>query len=171
MNRVEEHRISIVWAFELLDDVIDDVTPEMADWMPPGTANPLGAAYAHALCSADEMVNRVLAGGEPLFSSSWAGQTGISEPQMLLTDEWALRMMIDIGVARQYAQAVSESIDAYLEGLDESDLDRVVDLSAVDMGQRTVSWILAALVAGHLHNMVGEIAVLKGLQGGRGYPY
>lgn len=170
MNRLEDHRLSILYAFELLDSVVADVNAEVADWMPPGTANPLGATFAHALCSADATVNTLLAGGASLFESSWAEKTGISEPQMALTDEWALRVMVEITAARAYAQAVYESIEAYLDALTEDDLDRLVDLTAYDMGERPVSWILSALVAGHVHNMIGEIAVLKGLQGGRGYP-
>jgi len=170
MNRVEEHRINLLWAFEFLDQVTSDVTPEMADWMPPGTANPLGATYAHALCSADVLVNSILAGRPPLFETSWTGTTGISEPQMALTDEWALRVLVDLGRARPYAQAVFESVDAYLDQLEENDLDRAIDLSNFGFGDRSISWILSALVAGHIHNMIGEIAVLKGLQGGRGYP-
>jgi hypothetical protein len=171
MNRIEEHRINLLWAFDLLDQVVADVTPEMADWMPPGTANPLGATYAHALCSADAMVNGLLAGGTPLYESVWEGQTGISEPQMALTDEWALRVLVDVSKARPYAQALAESIEAYLDSLEEDDLDHTIALPNFDMGERTVSWILSGLVAGHLHNMTGEIAVLKGLQGGRGYPF
>lgn len=171
MNRIEEHRINLLWAFDLLDQVVADVTPEIADWMPPGTANPLGATYAHALCSADAVVNGLLSEGTPLYEGAWEGRTGISEPQMALTDEWALRVLVDVGKARPYAQALAESIEAYLDSLEEDDLDRTIALPAFDMSEHTVSWILSGLVAGHIHNMIGEIAVLKGLQGGRGYPF
>lgn len=170
MNRLEDQRLNLLYAFELLDDVVADVSSEMADWMPPGTANPLGATYAHALCSADGIVHGLLAGGTPLFEGAWAETTGISEPQMALTDEWALRVMVNVTQARAYAQAVFESIDAYLDELKEEDLNRLIDLGAFNLGERPLSWVLAALVAGHVHNMIGEIAVLKGLQGGRGYP-
>ena len=171
MNRIEEHRINLLWAFDLLDQVVADVSPEMADWMPPGTANPLGATYAHALCSADAIVNGLLAAGTPLYEGDWDGRTGISEPQMALTDEWALRVLVDVSKARPYAQALAESIEAYLDTLEEDELDRTIALPSFDMNERTVSWILSGLVAGHIHNMTGEIAVLKGLQGGRGYPF
>ena len=63
------------------------------------------------------------------------------------------------------------SINDYLDTVSEADLDRVLDLTAYELGHRTVSWVLNALVAGHLNNMAGELSTLKGVQGLRGYPF
>jgi hypothetical protein len=34
-----------------------------------------------------------------------------------------------------------------------------------------VAWVLSALVISHMNNMIGESAVLKGIQGAKGYPW
>ena len=46
-----------------------------------------------------------------------------------------------------------------------------VDLSEAGLGVRTVDWLLSALLTSHINNMAGEISCLKGLQGGKGYPF
>ena len=56
-----------------------DVTPEQAHWIPPGVALPIGASYAHVVVGQDSVINGMLKGGAPLFASSWAGKTGLSE--------------------------------------------------------------------------------------------
>ncbi len=171
MNAIELLHIELKWAHELLDLVMQDVTPGMAAWKPPGTANPLGATYAHAVFSEDAVVNIALRGGIPLYEGDWRGRTGIENPQWGIEFEWARSLTVDLDAMRTYAQAVYASSESYLAEIDEADLDREVDLTSQDLGVQTVGRILTALVASHLNNMAGEISVLKGLQGGKGYPF
>ena len=79
-------------------------------------------------------------------------------------------MKIDLAALCAYARAVAEQTDAWLAGLSEADLDRPLDLSGVGFGQHTLGTAIALLIANHLGTETGEIAVLKGLQGARGYP-
>jgi hypothetical protein len=171
MDAIAYLRMDLKWGHELMELVMGDATQAHADAAPPGTANPLGATYAHALTSEDVIVQGWLQGQQPLFESSWSGRTGISEPQFGSDFEWARRVRVDLPAARQYAQAVYAATDRYLGSLRPDDLDATLDLSARGFGQRTAGWALSALVASHLHNMVGEAAVLKGVQGARGYPW
>lgn len=171
MNGIDVHREAVGWASELLEMTVADVTGEQACWMPPGIANPLGATYAHAVCSVDVIVQSVLKGEAPLFATSWAGKTGVSQPQLASTYEWARSLQVDLPVLREYARAVYQNADAYLASLQEADLEQERDLSGAGLGVRTVSWVLTALLCSHLNNMAGEISVLKGLQGARGYPF
>jgi hypothetical protein len=46
-----------------------------------------------------------------------------------------------------------------------------MDLSAVGLGQHTLGSAIGLLIANHLGTETGEIAVLKGIQGARGYPF
>lgn len=161
----------IRWAHELLNMVTADITEEQIYWIPPGIANPLGAIYAHAVCEADAIVNGLLKGGEPLFSSSWKDRTGVSEPRMNLQLDEARSLKLNLDDFRRYAQAVFTAIESYASSLDESDLDREVDLTRTGLGKKNVAWVLSALVAGHLNNMSGEISCLKGIQGAKGYPF
>jgi DinB superfamily len=163
-------REQVQQAHTFLESTMEGVTPEQAHWTPPGVANPLAATYVHAIASEDLAINMVLLGGTPLYASTWAEQTGISDVQPLSTAEWAQRVRIDLPATRRYAQAVHAATDAYLATLTDEDLTRNLDLSSFGLGQMTVVALLSRMVLGHIDNMCGEISVLKGLQGAKGYP-
>lgn len=170
MNATTLLREQIQQAHEFLKAVMEGVTSEQAQWIPPGTANPLAATYVHAIASEDLAINMVLKGSAPLYATTWAGKTGISEVQPLTTAQWARRVQIDLPTAQSYAQAVHAATDTYLATLTDDDLTRVLDLSSFGLGQMPVGTLLNRMVLGHIDNMCGEIAVLKGLQGAKGYP-
>ena len=171
MTAIATHRTALKWAFELLEMTMAGVTQEQADWPPPGNANSISATYAHAVCALDGVVNGLFRGGAPLFATSWAGKTGVSDPQIISTPEWARSVRLELDRARAYAQAAYADLDAYIAGLSETDLARELDLSMAGLGTRTLDWCLSALVTGHLNNMAGEISCLKGIQGAKGYPF
>src|SRR5207248_10726983 len=75
-------------ARKVLDGTMADVTQTQADYAPPGIANPLGATYAHVVCSEDMVVQGMFRQLPPLFASSWQGRTGLSEPMPLPGPEW-----------------------------------------------------------------------------------
>jgi len=171
MNAIETHREALRWSYELLEMVMDGVTEDLAHAHPPGIANPIAATYAHAITDLDAIPNLLLQGNLPLFETTWKGRTGISEPQWVSDFEWARRVRVDLPAARAYGEAAYESADDYIAGLSDADLTREVDLTAQGLGVQTVSWCIAALIASHLNNMAGEISVLKGILGQRGYPF
>lgn len=171
MDAIAYLREDMGWAHGLLELVMQDVTQQQLDWAPPGTANPLGATYAHALTSEDVLVHRWLQNAVPLMESEWKGRTGISEPQFGSDFEWARRVRVQLPAAQAYAQAVYTATDHYLASLEPAALDRVLDLSEQGFGPKTVAWVLSALVISHMNNMIGESAVLKGIQGAKGYPW
>jgi len=163
-------------ARRVLDGTMADVTQAQADYLPPGIANPLGATYAHVVWSEDMVVQGMLRQAPPLFASTWSGRTGLSEPMPSPGPEWAnyaawtRRVKIDLEALRQYARAVATQTDAWIAGLGDEELDRPLDLSGAGFGQHTLGTAIALLLANHLGTETGEIAVLKGLQGARGYP-
>jgi hypothetical protein len=171
MNRNATHKEGLTWACSLLEMVMEDVTTEQAHWVPPGIANPLGAIYAHAVLGIDSLINALFQRKQPLFARDWAGKTGISEPKWGMEIQWARNLQVDLPAARTYAQAVYQNAQDYLDKLHDQDLDRQLDLTAQGLGVHSLSWCLEALVTGHIHNMTGEVSVLKGIQGSRGYPF
>ena len=170
MNATALLREQVQQAHDFLNATLEGVTSEQAHWTPPGTANPLAATYVHAIVSQDVAINAVLQGGAPLFATAWAEKTGISEIETKPTAEWARRVRIDLPTTRSYGQAVHAATDAYLATLTDEDLARVLDLTSVGFGMMTVGTLLNRMVLGHVDNMTGEISVLKGLQGAKGYP-
>jgi hypothetical protein len=174
--RVELVRRIVRDARQVLDGTMADVSQSQADFIPPGIANPLGATFAHVVCTEDLVVQGMFRQVAPLFASSWAGRTGLSEPMptpgVNWTDygPWTRRVKIDLDALRAYAQAVAEQTDSWLAGLSEADLDQPLDLSGVGLGQHSWASGIALVLGNHLGTETGEIAVLKGIQGARGYP-
>jgi DinB superfamily len=175
-TRVDLVRRIIQDARQLLDGTMADVSQAQVDYVPPGIANPLGATFAHVVCSEDMVVHAMFRQTAPLFASSWAGRTGLSEPMPMPGPDWpnygpwTRRVKVDLAALRAYAQAVASETDAWLAGLSDADIDRPMDLAGVGLGQHTWASAIALLVANHLGTETGEIAVLKGIQGARGYP-
>ena len=73
-------------------------------------------------------------------------------------------MKVDLHALGQYREAVFSATDEYLSSLADDDLKRVMDLSAVGLGQRTLGWVISNAVLGHRLSHWGEISCLKGLQ-------
>jgi hypothetical protein len=175
-TRVELVRRIVRDARQVLEGTMADVTQQQAEYVPPGIANPLGATYAHVVCSEDMIVQGMFRQVQPLGASDWAARTGLSEPMPMPGPGWAeyqpwtRRVKIDLAQLRAYAQAVAEQTDTWIAGLSDADLDRPIDLSGVGLGQHTLGSAIGLLVANHLGTETGEIAVLKGIQGARGYP-
>ena len=175
-TRVEFVRRIVRDARQVLDGTMADVTPTQVHFIPPGVANPLGATYAHVVCSEDMIVQGMFRQVAPLSASTWVDRTGLSEPMPMPGPGWAdygpwtRRVKIDLDQLRTYAQSVADETDSWLSGLSDADLDRPMDLSGLGLGHHTLALAIALLLANHLGTETGEIAVLKGIQGARGYP-
>jgi hypothetical protein len=162
-----------------LDGTMADVTSDQAHYAPPGRANPIGATFAHLVCSEDLIVNGMLRQQAPLFVSSHAETTGLSEPMPTPGSAdwgeayaaWARRVRVDLTALKSYAEAVYAATDTYLESLADSDLDRELDLTAVGFGKQKLGWMLNLLVLNHIGTETGEISAVKGVQGAKGYPF
>jgi DinB superfamily len=175
-TRVEFLRRIVRDARQVLEGTMADVTQAQVDYIPPGIANPLGATYAHVVCTEDMVVQGMFRQLAPLAATSWAGRTGLSEampvpgPEWENYGPWTRRVKVDLPALRAYAQAVADETDTWLAALAEAELDRPLDLTGAGLGQHTLASAIALLVANHIGTETGEIAVLKGIQGARGYP-
>ncbi len=152
------------------EGTMQDVTPELAHWQPPGKTQSIAANYIHVLTAEDFLMNGIVRGSAPLMASSFAGKTGFSEaPPPGNRDEWASQVRVDLDAARAYAQAVYASTSAYLDTATDEDLSRIVDMSAVGFGDQPVSFLIGLLLL-NIHNHCGEISAIKGINGLQGYP-
>ncbi len=173
MNTVELIRQNVKTAHEWFEGTVAGVSDEMAHARPAGNAHPIGSRYAHMVVGEDTMVNAILKGGAPLYASAWAGKTGIPDPDKAFSTslEWAQNVRIDLDELRSYAQAVYENTDRYLASVDPEELERTIDLSAMEMGSWSLGSFLLTFVLGHARDIMGEISALKGIQGEQGYPF
>lgn len=155
---------------------IADVTPDMLHKDPGGKALPLGAIYAHLVFSEDAILQGMVLKKTPLSESSFKDKTGLDKPMPPMdenwsqaNEEWSHSMRLDLEPFRKYAKAVFAQTDAYVDSLTDEDLDKEVDLGA--WGKTTVATIVSDYIIAHILNLTGEISVLKGIQGAKGYPF
>jgi hypothetical protein len=170
MDAIDLLRWQTKKAWECLETTTSDVTEEQANWQPAGTANPIGANYAHLMITADAGFNTQLFGGMPLMATKFRGQIGLSEMPHAAGGwhDWR-RLCVDWAGLREYGQAVCECVEGHVDSLTPEDLERRVDMSAHGLG----IWKGLDIVDLHGQHHVcihgGEIACLKGLQGAQGY--
>jgi hypothetical protein len=50
-------------------------------------------------------------------------------------------------------------------------LNKGVDMSAFGMGERKAYDFIGNIIISHIHQIMGEISVLKGVQGLKGFPF
>lgn len=158
-----------------LDQTMEGVTDAVAAFMPQGTANPIAGTYAHLIFSEDFFVHGFLKKTQPLFETTFKDKTGASELQPTEWEsaypKWLRSVQVDMKQFREYSKAVQEASEAYVAALTDEDLEKDVDMSAFGMGTRKVYDFIANMISGHAYSIMGEVAVLKGIQGLKGYPF
>lgn len=141
-----------------------------------GMAFPLGATYAHLIFSEDAIVQGMLQGKPPLAQEFWKDKTGASLPFPQMDEnwevnnrEWSNNVQIDLPKLREYAKAVYEATDAYINSLNDEDLEKEVDLGS--WGKKTIAEILYSYIIAHTNQLAGELSALKGVHGSKGYQF
>jgi len=171
MNAVELLSAQIKQAHGVVTGTVADLTPEQASWSPGGEANPIGAELLH-LIAAEDMFLCMMTNRQPLAMGAYAGKTGASEPHpMGGYGDWAKRVKADVAQARDYMAAVFKSTEEYVASLTPEELDREVDLSPAGMGKMSLGDFITMTSVVHPSNHAGEISVMKGIQGSKGYPF
>jgi hypothetical protein len=173
MNTVELIRYSLNNAFDILGQVTSDLTPELADWTPPGIANPIGATYWHAVSGVDEVVYGWGMGQAPLHKrDGWREKVlTVAAPEPEHGGDYLAYMRairVDLPTLHDYTRAVAESVQCWLASLTPADLEREIDSP---LGKVNLAQLLEVFVIWHINAHCGEIAALKGCQGARGYPF
>jgi hypothetical protein len=171
MDALELLRIQVRGAYEWLEITLNDITPEMVKWQPPGLANSIGVTYAHLVFTADFDVNSRFHGGMPVAATEFKGDIGLSElfPGGFGWEELSRRLQVDWPKLRKYGAAVHRSIEKRLEALSPRELDTPVDMSVHGLGMWTGLDIYNLHGIDHPRLHGGEIACLKGLQGVPGW--
>jgi hypothetical protein len=173
MNTVELTQYSLGNAFDILGQVVADLTQEQADWAPPGIANPIGATYWHTVSSVDEIVHKWIRGEEPLRQKGgWQEKAlAVSVPEPGHGGDYLAYMQairVDIAALHAYTEAVAEAIQCWLASLTPEDLERELE---TPIGKLSVGRMLETFIIWHINAHCGEIAALKGCLGVKGYPF
>jgi hypothetical protein len=198
MNTIELIHYSLRLAFDLLGQVVSDLTQEQADWLPPGKANPIGALYWHTVAYSDQLVHEwcmppfrqityeewlqakcakrdLDMGQAPLRQSAgWEEKVVLASPPETPGDPyWDLRaaregLRVDLAALHDYAQATDQALQSWVASLALEDLQRMID---TPVGILNLGQYLELCVIWHINVHCGEISALKGCQGLTGYPW
>jgi hypothetical protein len=159
----------------VLEQTMEGVTDEVAHFMPPGKANPIAGTYAHLIFSEDLFIHNFLKKTQPLCETTFKDKTGASELHPMEWEtaypKWLKEVKLDVTKFREYAKAVYADSEAYVATLTDEDLEKDVDMSAFGMGTKKTYDFISNLISGHAYPIMGEISVLKGIQGLKGYPF
>jgi hypothetical protein len=157
MNTVGLIHFSLGFAFDLLEQVVSDLTQEQADWVPPGTASTIGAIYSHTITYVDFIVQNVCIGqSDAVFAEPPPAKIRMQEVQ------------VDLSALHEYAGEVQSAAQDWLSSLTPADLERKME---THIGELTLGQMLEAFVIWHINVHCGEISALKGCQGLKGYPW
>ena len=152
------------------EETVSTVTAGQANWWPSGTANSIGATYLHVVINTDVEINRLIHHSEPLVESQWHGNVGQGAPyDPDRFDRWVRHVSVDWDLLREYGRAVHKAFVDSLDKLSDEQLDGPVDMTRTGLGiwQGRDLYELHGCAHPYIHG--GEIAVLKGLQGGVGW--
>ena len=168
MNVIEYIQLEMAGVRRSVDRVMNDMTPELFNWAPPGTANTISATFVHFMKAEDDFIQKIIQGKPSIWETgTWSQKTGIQTPPGI-GEDWSKfkHRQIAIQPLLDYKVAVWAATDAYLASLTPEDLDRMVKFAG---GERSVGAMLFLSASQSLsHN--GEIAALKGIQGAKGLP-
>ena len=155
-----------------LDEAMEDLSQEQAHWRPYDQGNHIAFIAWHYTRTVDNVVRFVLQRrptvwlerklDERFGLDSKAQGTGMA-PQ----DAASLRVS-DIPAFCVYMKAIWKESQAYLDSATEEDLAREVTVRP--LGELTVQELLATTLLTHGFTHLGEIWLLRGLQGLRGSP-
>lgn len=145
--------------------VTGDLTAEQAHWQPPGVANPIIGLMFHVVGLEDRLIQQTIQGKPTIWDSANWGQKLNMQPFGRLTLESGRALKVDFVRFQEYAKEVAAATEAYIAKLTDAELDRQVQGFR---GPVPVANMLGT-VSNQLLEHGGEIAVLKGLQGAKGY--
>ena len=175
MNTVELIHYSLGFAFDLLEQVVSDLTQEQVEWMPPGTANPIGALYWHTVSYVDELAHDWAIGQASLGKrDGWEERVVIAsppkDPDDPYADLWVVRegLQVDLPALHDYARATAQTLLDWVASLTPEDLERTIETT---IGELSLAQMLEAYIIWHINVHCGEISALKGCQGLKGYPW
>ena len=153
----------------MIDQAVRELAPEQLHWVPPDSkANHIGFTLWHYVRTEDNIVQFVLQNRKPTvwIEGGYVERFGLDRVAqgtgMPTEDAHALRLP-PIGDWMAYQGAVWQTTDAYLSSVDEETLQQVMKVRPFpDMPAQQV---FASVLLTHGHGHLGEICILRVLQG------
>jgi len=158
---------------ESLEDAMKDLTSEQLHWRPSEGCNHIAFSLWHYVRTEDNLIRFILQDRRtPVWlEQGWDGRLGLDRVAqgtgMSPEDATAIRLPSAEGFL-PYMRAVWQSTEEYLSSITDDDLQNVFTVKP--MGERPAVQVLTENLLTHGFSHLGEIWVLRGLQGLKGSP-
>jgi len=162
-----EYLLSSVKAVnDMVDTAMQDLTDDVVNFQPGGTANTIAQLLAHMVTGQDLLINDKIGGGRSLHESGWAEKTGIpvERPLIWQREGW----QIDIPGFDAYRKEVAKAAEWTFVSMKPEDLDH--EVSWVRGPTRPLALMTQVIFVHHALGHCGEISAIKGMQGLKGLP-
>ena len=155
-----------------LEEAMQGLSQEQAHWRPNEQGNHIAFIAWHYARTVDNIVRFVLLRQPTVWmEGKWDQRFGLdSKAQGTgMSPEDAMALSIsDISAFCTYMSEVWKETQAYLETVTENDLER--RMTVRPLGELTLEQVLGTTLLTHGYSHLGEIWLLKGLQGLQGSP-
>ena len=172
MGSIDYFRSALKGLHKNFLDAIEDLTEEQIHFRPLDQGNHIAFILWHLVRTEDTVVNLMLRGKKPVWNEEgWDEKLGL-DPRAQgtgMTQEQSAEISIkSMGDFSTYMANVFKSTEAYLEELQDGDLDEVRDTKM--MGKRSLYEIIGGTTLQHASSHLGEIYYVRGLLGLKGSP-
>lgn len=157
------------------------LTPEQMTWQPEGHDTSIAFAIWHAYRAEDDLLHGLVVKRPTVFASGeWAARLPVADRGATpfgngFSREQIGRLRLDAGELCAYADAVGESLMTWLSSASEAELRSEVRLPFFagvypNMEAMTALDAMTFFAVGHTSEHLGEVQMLKGMQGMKGAP-
>jgi len=155
--------------YNQMDEILRDVTEEQFHWIPPGNANPIACILIHILSAEDDIIQSIFRREPAIWEQQMCDRKIWIKVPPMPGQGWdeVRKTNLPMAPILEYGGIVRAATLAYLDTLNAKELRRKVVFFGLD---NTICDSLVTLIS-HNSLHVGEIAVLKGVQGIKGLPY
>ena len=167
MDATELLREQFASVRRFVDGILDGLTDDQLNWIPPGTANPIGVSWLHLLTVEDGFIQGTIQGQPRLWESQeWTAKTGIHPRAGDETWDRIKQTQLTVAPLQAYGDVVRGATEAYLSMATADQLARTVTVNNMEMSVSRLFTMMVCHAAGH----AGDIAAIKGIQGLKGLP-
>ena len=152
---------------EWTDDALKGLTPEQANWLPPGKTLTIGFNAWHVFRTQDNITNFVFRRQTPIWlEKGYVDRFGLPKVEQgtgMDMDTARGLSISDVGLLREYGQTVGTDCLEYLKTVDVDSLNEVQMIKPLGEMPRWRVFRQVVMTHGFMH--LGEINALKGQQG------
>jgi hypothetical protein len=172
MGARELLRPTVKTLHERMMDAVKDLTDEQLYFRPLGKGNHIAFIFWHNIRTEDSVVHFILQKKPPVWNAEgWDKKFGMdprAQGTGMSAEQSAAIRIPNLAEFLKYTEKVFHSTEAYLETLEETELDRVEEFQL--LGKRSVGSVIGGIILSHGAGHLGEIWYVKGLQGLKGSP-